>query len=251
MADDHAQLKSTPLFQSCSSMFLEGLKAAVELVSVDPGEVFVRQGEPVDALYLVRSGFVKLTQDFGEDAIVVSYLSKGMTLGEAELLMPEVDAWESTASSVEYAELVKLPRLALEQLLRAYPDAEEQLWQTAADRIREAGYAKRNIAHSELTQVALDWGLVQGSSMLVINNQRALQDAAAAAETEAEATIDNLNNLTNGINWAGKRGDIDIVRSAPVCTGNTTLPGFSLTNTLAFSALILMCCSFSLSGTSI
>lgn len=164
-----AQLKSTPLFRDCSSMFVEGLKSAVELVSCNPDEVVVRQGEAVDALYMVRSGFVKLAQSFGEGEIVVSYLSKGMTLGEAELMMDELDGWEVTATSVEYAELVKLPRPAFTQLLRAYPEVEESLWRTAADRIREAGFAKRNIAHSEFTQVALDAGLVQGSSMLVID----------------------------------------------------------------------------------
>ncbi len=164
-----AQLKSTPLFRDCSGMFIEGLKATVELISLDPDEVLVRQGEPVDALYLVRSGFVKLAQHFGEGEIVVSYLSKGMTLGEAELMIDELSGWETTATSVEYAELVKLPGQAFAQLLRAYPEVEEGLWRTAADRIREAGFAKRNIAHSEFTQVALDAGLVQGSSMLVID----------------------------------------------------------------------------------
>lgn len=164
-----AQLKTTPLFRDCSDLFLEGLKAAVELVSCEPGEVVVRHGEPVDALYLVRSGFLKLAQPLGEGELVVSYLSKGMTLGELELLVDGLDAWEVTASSVEYAELVKLPRDSFVQLLKAYPGLEESLWRTASDRIREAGQVRRHVGRSAFTELALDRGLVQGSSMLVID----------------------------------------------------------------------------------
>jgi Fe-S-cluster-containing dehydrogenase component len=36
-------------------------------------------------------------------------------------------------------------------------------------RIREAGHGKRDIDHAEFTQVALDRGLVQGNSMMVID----------------------------------------------------------------------------------
>lgn len=163
------QLKSTPLLRQCSDLFIEGLKDSVELVSCDPGEVLVREGQPVDALYLVRSGFVKLAQRFGEGQLVVSYLSKGMTLGEVELLVEGLDGWESTATSVEYAELVKIPVSMLKTLLRSYPQAEELLWKSVAARVKETGFAKRNVTHSEFIQVALDTGLVQGNSMLVID----------------------------------------------------------------------------------
>lgn len=164
-----SQLERTPLLAGVSGLFLQALKETVELVSCEPEEVVVRQGEPADDLYLVRSGFLKLSQRFGEGEMVVSYLSKGMTLGELELLMEELPGWEVTATSVEYCELVKIPGMALRQLMRAHPAVEEQLWRTASDRIREAGYARRHVGHSELTQVALDKGLVQGSSMLVID----------------------------------------------------------------------------------
>ena len=164
-----AQLKTTPLFADCSEAFLAELEATVELVSCEPGEALVRQGEPVDALYLVRSGFLKLSQRLGEGELTFSYLSKGMTLGEVELMLDGLDAWEVSATSVEYAELVRLPRDAFARLLTAYPGLEEELWRTASERIREAGRARRHVGHTELTEVALDQGLVQGSSILVID----------------------------------------------------------------------------------
>jgi len=164
-----AQLKTTPLFADCSEAFLADLEATVELVSCEPGEALVRLGEPVDALYLVRSGFLKLSQRLGEGELAFSYLSKGMTLGEVELMLDGLDAWEVSATSVEYAELVRIPRDSFARLLAAYPGLEEELWRTASERIREAGRARRHIGHTEFTEVALDQGLVQGSSILVID----------------------------------------------------------------------------------
>lgn len=164
-----AQLKSTPLLQGCPDLFISGLKEAVELVSCAPGETLVREGDPVDALFLVRSGFVKLAQRFGEKDLVVSYLSKGMTLGEVEILVEDLEHWECTATSVEYAELVKIPLKMVRDLVGHFPDTEELLWKSATARIKETGYTRRRISHAGFTEMALSTGLVQGNSMLMID----------------------------------------------------------------------------------
>ncbi len=164
-----AQLKSTPLLRQSNDFFIEGLKEVVELVSLDPGEVLVREGDAADAVYLVRSGFLRLAQRLGEGDLAVSYLSKGETLGDVEALVDGLERFELTATSVEYAELVKIPLPAFHSLLKDSPEIETQVWQSAAARIKETGFSRRNIGHSEFTQVALDTGLVQGNSILMID----------------------------------------------------------------------------------
>ena len=163
------QLKNTPLFEGCTDVFIEAVKENVELVSCEPNEEIVRAGEPADAVYLVRSGFVKLLQGYADGEIAVSYLSKGMTLGEVEFVLPDLDGWQSTARSVEYAELVKIPRTVVEQLVQNQPRIGDELWRTATDRVREAGASRRNVAVAEFTEVALRTGLVQGNSILAID----------------------------------------------------------------------------------
>lgn len=164
-----ARLKSTPIFAPCSDVFIDALKESVELVSCEPGEVVVREGEPAEDLYVVRSGFVKLQQSFGEGEIVVTYLSKGMTLGETELLIDEVGEWQTTAVSVEYSELIRVPGEVFAQLRQSYPEVDELLWRSTLDRVREIGFTRRHIGYAEFTQVALDSGLVQGNSILAID----------------------------------------------------------------------------------
>lgn len=163
-----AQLKNTPLFRECSDRFIEHFKKKVELQSFKRDEVITGEGDPADSVYLVRSGFVKLSQKFGDGEIVVNYLSKGMILGEIELMMRH-ENWLHTASSVENTELVKISHSDFEELLDKYPKIQNQLWDSSATRLKESAYSKRNISRSEFISTALDKGLVEGNSILVID----------------------------------------------------------------------------------
>ncbi|HEX9655411.1 MAG TPA: cyclic nucleotide-binding domain-containing protein [Bacteroidota bacterium] len=164
-----SQLKATPLFSACSEDFLQQLANKVQLVSCEPDEIITNEGAEADALYLVRSGFVKLSQAMGEGQIVVSYLSKGSTLGEAELLIEGLSGWLYTASSQANSELVKVSRKDFEDLLKQYPAVERLLWSSVIARTKEAGYSKKNIRQSEFISTALDKGLVEGNSILMID----------------------------------------------------------------------------------
>jgi len=164
-----SQLKTTPIFSSLGDEFVQSLVQSVELVSCEPDEVIAREGEPCDALYLVRSGFVKLSQRLGEGSIVVSYVSKGSVLGDAELLIDGIGSWIHTATSKEYSELVKISRVDFTRLLARYPGVESGLWSSVVNRLKEAGNSKRVIRQSEFIDTALNKGLVEGNSILVID----------------------------------------------------------------------------------
>jgi Fe-S-cluster-containing dehydrogenase component/CRP-like cAMP-binding protein len=167
-----SQFKATPLLSGCSDDFIQELTDSAELISCDPDDVITRQGEPAEAFYMVRSGFVALSQKLAEGNIVVSYLSKGMTLGESELLLGDGQTWLCTATSKEYCELVKFTREDFRQLSGRYPNIEKAVWKTSVDRIKETGYSRKNITQSEFIDTALDRGLVEGNSILVIDLNR-------------------------------------------------------------------------------
>ena len=80
--------RSVPVFQNVSQEFLNILRDKVELIDVVPGQVICRQGEVADAFYLVRLGFVKVSQDFPGGEFVLTYLSRGSYFGEMGLLPP-------------------------------------------------------------------------------------------------------------------------------------------------------------------
>lgn len=82
--DSH--LRSVPIFQNLSQEFLDYLRSKVELVDFMPGDVICKQGDVADSFYLIRLGFVKVSQDFPGGEMVLSYLSRGSYFGEMGLL---------------------------------------------------------------------------------------------------------------------------------------------------------------------
>jgi CRP-like cAMP-binding protein/Fe-S-cluster-containing hydrogenase component 2 len=81
-------LRSVPTFRDLSPEFLNRLRDRVELVDVAPGQVICRQGDIADSFYLIRMGFVKVSQIFPGGELVLTYLSRGSYFGEMGLLPP-------------------------------------------------------------------------------------------------------------------------------------------------------------------
>ena len=168
----HRHLQTTPLLRGCGEQVIAELASRVELVSCEPDEVVLREGEPADALILVRSGFVKLSQRVGDGELVLSYLSKGTTYGGPELLIDGVDRWQASATSVGYSELVRISAEDFREVLSAHPAVERRLWDTAVDQLQELGYAREHVGRADLVDFSLSKGLVQGNSVLVIDLER-------------------------------------------------------------------------------
>ena len=83
-----AHFRSVPMFHNLSAEFMDTLRERVELVDFKPGEVICRQGDIADAFYLIRLGFVKVSQNLPGGELVLTYLSRGSYFGEMGLLPP-------------------------------------------------------------------------------------------------------------------------------------------------------------------
>ena len=163
------QLRACPVFRECPERLVATLAERADLVSCDPDETVVEEGDPADALYLVRSGFMRLSRRVEQGRATVTYVSKGMSVGEVELLVDGLDRVRFRVSSVGYGELVRIARSDLFEVLRAAPASEQELWRQAVARIKETGAHLRDPRSSESIEFALDKGLVEGSSILVMN----------------------------------------------------------------------------------
>ena len=214
------QMQSTPLFQGLPEMYLRGLEEMVELVSLDPGEVLVQEGDPAEAVYLVRSGFLRLAQRYGEGELVVTYLSKGMTFGEVELMVDDLTQFETTATSVEYSELVKLPAEVLRNTLAANPEVEARLWESAVGRLKEVGSSRRDPGRSAFVRKALDDGLVQGNSILLID-----LETCTRCDDCVSACADTHGGRPRFVREGDKVGHLLVARSCYHCRDPVCLVG--------------------------
>ncbi len=73
--EDH--LKNVPLFASLTPDFIDSLRDRVELVRFGKGDVICRQGDMADSFYLIRIGFVKVSEDHPQGELqVLNYLGR-------------------------------------------------------------------------------------------------------------------------------------------------------------------------------
>jgi CRP-like cAMP-binding protein/formate hydrogenlyase subunit 6/NADH:ubiquinone oxidoreductase subunit I len=162
-------LSSTPILEGCSPELIEQLAARVELVSSQPGDVVTREGEPLEHFMLVRSGSLRVSQSIGTGEVAVSYLGKGATIGESELLLDDGGTWQVTTTSVGHSELVRIPKDDFVAVLKQHPALEERLWRIATDRIKEISGRRAHLDRADLLDFTLAKGITQANSVLVLD----------------------------------------------------------------------------------
>jgi len=77
--DSH--LRSVPIFAPLAKEFVDHLRDRVELLRFSPGQVICRQGDPADSFYLIRIGFVKVSEEKFGGELVLAYLARGGYFG--------------------------------------------------------------------------------------------------------------------------------------------------------------------------
>ena len=96
------------------------LARAVEDLVVAPGTVILRQGDPGDKFYLIRTGRVRV---FREDASLeteLSVLQAGDDFGEMALFMDEPRS--ATVAALEETRLMVLSKEQFQSILKDFPN---------------------------------------------------------------------------------------------------------------------------------
>ena len=162
----HNHLLSIPTFRELPQDFLNHLQETVELVPFSSGEVICRQGDPSDALYLVRIGHVKVSQSYPGGEIVVAYLSRGQFFGEIGLLGEGVRT--ATCSAADSVEVVRISREDFDLMVERFPGILTQLQEVARQR-EEANQQLRQQQQTVPLNDFLNQGLMEAQSLLVLD----------------------------------------------------------------------------------
>jgi CRP-like cAMP-binding protein/Fe-S-cluster-containing hydrogenase component 2 len=159
-------LKSVPVFASLTKNFIDHLREEVELIRYAPGDVIFEQGDPADAFYLVRLGFVKVTEFYPGGELVLAYLSKGSYFGEIGLLTGGVRT--ATCSALDHTEVVKISGHDFNEMLETFPDIAAAIRAASDDRIKENKARFKQITTVPVDQF-LQQGLMEAQSLLVLD----------------------------------------------------------------------------------
>src|SRR5260221_13582366 len=89
-------LKRNPIFSALGEEVLGQLADKLKTITHEKGAMLLREGDPVDGLYLIRSGRVRVTRRNEKDEQTIAYLGRGDAIGELSLLTGEVQEFGTT-----------------------------------------------------------------------------------------------------------------------------------------------------------
>jgi Fe-S-cluster-containing hydrogenase component 2/CRP-like cAMP-binding protein len=180
---------------------LQALRAGVEFLQVDPGQIIFRQGNPADSFFIVYLGHVEVsaTNRYGQQ-IVRDYLGPGQHFGEMGLmsaLFPHLatvlgappGVRTATCTALDHVELVKIERGAFHALINQHPDIGEHLKERTQRLALENREQDETVGHRSGEFTAQ--GLYQGQSLLLLDLNkctRCQECVKACAATHAGVT---------------------------------------------------------------
>ncbi len=186
--DDH--LRSVPMFASLTPEFIDVLRNKVELVRYTKGDVICRQGDIADSFYLVRLGFVKVSEPHPGGELVLAYLGRGGYFGEMGLLGE--GRRTATCTALDHVELVRIHADEFHQMMEQFPDVRQSLERAAYERA-EQNRQRLATATSMPLDDFLTQGLMEAQSLLVMDLERCTRcDACVRACADAHDGVTRL-----------------------------------------------------------
>jgi CRP-like cAMP-binding protein/Fe-S-cluster-containing dehydrogenase component len=162
-------LRSVPVFSTMPADFIEYLRDRVELQRYSPGEAIVRQGDIADAFYLVRLGFVKVSEHHPGGEVVLTYLGRGGYFGEMGLLGGGLRT--ATCTALDHVDVVTIRGEDFQLMLDRFPAIRTSLEQVARER---AEMNQARVRSAEATPITdfLTQGLMEAQSLLVLDLEK-------------------------------------------------------------------------------
>jgi CRP-like cAMP-binding protein/flavoprotein/ferredoxin len=186
--DDH--LRSVPMFASLTQEFIDLLRHKVELVRYGQGDVICRQGDIADNFYLVRLGFVKVSEPHPGGELVLAYLGRGGYFGEIGLLGE--GRRTATCTALDHVELVRIHAEEFAQMMQQFPEVRQSLETLAYERT-EQNRQRLATATSMPLDNFLAQGLMEAQSLLVLDLERCTRcDACVRACADAHDGVTRL-----------------------------------------------------------
>ncbi len=184
--DSH--LRAVPVFAELTDEFIAGLRERVELLRFTPGQVICRQGESADSFYLVRIGFVKVSQTHAGGEMVLAYLSRGEYFGETALLEDTVRS--ATCTALDHVEVVRISAEDFASMTRQFPGVRQKLERVGQERV-QMNHETLVMINSTPLESFLKQGLMEAQSLLLLD-----LDACTRCDACVKACADAHDGVT-------------------------------------------------------
>ena len=162
-------LRAVPLLAGLDQEFIDRLRERVDLIRYEPGQVICREGGPADSFFIVRLGFVKISQQFPGGELVRAYQGRGGYFGEMGLLLGTPRT--ATCTAVDHVELVRVGAEDFRAMLERFPAIGAELLRVA--KLHEQQNAQEVARSSSMDlEDFLGQGLMEAQSLLLLDLDR-------------------------------------------------------------------------------
>jgi len=165
-------LRQIELFSSLDEKVLETMAQKARLVSFRRGEVIIREGEVGDCLFLIRSGFVKVSKGPLEHEKILTYLREGSYFGEMALIREE--RRNANVAAMTDVEAVKIEKKDFQDLLAIHPEVAEFARKTIAERDKSAEEVQKDERLAKAISFVVKKGLAQAREILVVDLEKCI-----------------------------------------------------------------------------
>jgi Fe-S-cluster-containing hydrogenase component 2/CRP-like cAMP-binding protein len=162
----------------------DNLQRSVTFVRVDPKEVFIRQGDRADSVYVVLAGHVEVSEVTPPGTShVLACVAKGESFGEIGVLsaiskrlaaqLPEGLRGRRTSAckALDNVELIRISREAIEALLESDEQLEDELVNRCIDLIA-ANRSESRLRNSHLRDEFVRQGLYEGQNLFIVDLEK-------------------------------------------------------------------------------
>jgi signal transduction histidine kinase len=178
-------LRRIEVFSDLPQEHLAWLAEKFEEIRFQPGEIFAREGEPVDYLTVILEGEIRVQRDSGSDAPIHTAYA-----GQVSGVLPysRLTRYPGTGRAVLPTRMVRLHRNLFPEMLQRMPELGQRLVAIMADRIRET--TKRETQRDKLMALGkLSAGLAHELNNPAAAAQRATASLRETLETVRDASI--------------------------------------------------------------
>ena len=128
-------LKKYQFFKNLSDSVIFKLSKYIEELSLERGDTLYQKGDPGDALYIIRFGWIKLV---GEDAdgneVVLNHVGPGNIIGEMAII--DQERRSARAVAMTPVKMMKLPSEKFVDVLKQEPGLGLQVIRDISERLR-------------------------------------------------------------------------------------------------------------------
>jgi CRP-like cAMP-binding protein/Fe-S-cluster-containing hydrogenase component 2 len=186
--DSH--LRDVAIFRGLAPDFIDRLRDRVQLMRFAPGQAICKQGDPADSFYLVRLGFVKVSEDYPGGELVLAYLSRGDYFGEIGLLGSGTRT--ATCSALDHVEVVRISADDFRAMVENYPDVKTGLERIARER-EQSNRERLRVVRDVPLDSFLAQGLMEAQSLLVLDLEKCTRcDACVKACADSHEGVTRL-----------------------------------------------------------